>query len=338
MYPKALWKLFNKQTRFVLGAYWFLTLLATPYMYWLVGRFDTDNSFEFHHSLDSLTGNLTLGAVIALACIVMGYARNNRYNEFTLTLPYSRKTIFFSYWSFGTFHIMLATSMSYILTYITIQSTYLHTYMASGYLWKAWSGYLLFTVAIYSLALFVGTFTGGFVSQFIITLFLLILPGVFVVTFDELLRIHTVRDFSLLQYVSPAEPYSLSMLTNTFEMFIEVKNSVIVYEYYLPNWSIHTLLSPLLYIILSLGLGLFLFSRSKSENNGKIIIFERFQPYFFGVATILIMILGGFIIPLFLPFVQPERLYSFYLGAFITGILCFFILRRIMNKKLTWLK
>ncbi|MES1036953.1 ABC transporter ATP-binding protein [Bacillus pumilus] len=131
-----------------------------------------DHYFYYNFSSDIFIAlSWTMGLLFAI--IQLGYERNKGQIDFTLSLPFSRSTIFHTKFFLGAGIITLVHVLSYAFTYLLILGIQpKETFdFNSSYLIA-----LVSTLMIYSLCLAAGALTGSAISQAIVTFSTSILP------------------------------------------------------------------------------------------------------------------------------------------------------------------
>ncbi|MDC2867392.1 ABC transporter permease [Bacillus sp. BP-3] len=351
MFHKALWMRNWKQGKYVIALFWLSTLYLLPYGYFRDAlhraqylRETTNTYYSYHLNGDSPTFFPTL-LLIGLAVILIGWERHNQTNDFLWSMPFKRSHIFLSKWVFGTVHIISTLSVNWILMYIVYNTT-IHADYQSFTPFHLYFVYTILTlIAVYTLALFIGTITGNIVSQGALSYILMVLPiYIFQLAFPFFV-LHV--DLSEKEYDNAHRKGS---------MYIENTSTLAPLTYFSINYdyqpqreaiqdeyggvhagpayhhipSAWTLLSPTIYILICLPLGAYLYIRSPNEHNGKILLYQQLQIYFSICTSICFGLLGS---EVFTDGSKSIPLHYMYFIGF--GILTYAILQRMLKHKLS---
>ncbi|WP_020059418.1 ABC transporter permease subunit [Bacillus sp. 123MFChir2] len=350
MFHKALWMRNWKQGKYVIALFWLSTLYLLPYQYYSDAlhkakylRETTNTYYSYYLSGENYTFFPGL-LLIALAVILIGWERHNQTNDFLWAMPFKRSHLFLSKWLFGTVHIISTLSVSWVLMYIVYKTT-IHADYQSFTLFHLYFIYRIMTlIAIYTLALFIGTITGNIVSQGALSYILLIFPIYISQLAFPFFALHV--DLSEKEYTQAY--HKSSMYIENISTFAPLKHFEINYNYqpqkeagkdehgdvhigpayhHIP--SAWTLLSPAIYILICLPLGAYLYARSPNEQNGKILLYQRLHVYFLLCTSICFGLLGSEV------FTDDSKSISLHYMYFIgCGILTYVILQWVLKRKL----
>ncbi|MGG3641851.1 hypothetical protein [Bacillus gobiensis] len=135
-------------------------------------EYDIENGISCHFFLDGSSLQMFILAGIILAIIQIGVERNKGTMDFTLSLPFHRKTIFRSKAFIGTLIIWGSQLLSFIfsLCLIGILRPDIENFY-TGYLWSTLTCFML-----YMLVMAAGTMTGSVVAQVMVGFTASILP------------------------------------------------------------------------------------------------------------------------------------------------------------------
>ena len=352
MFHKALWMRNWKQGKYVILLFWFITLYALPYKYYVeaqntVHYFQMNNkdSYYFYYFGGSDPIIFPALILIALATVLIGWERNNQSVDFLWAMPFKRSHLFLSKWLFGMAHIVSALSVSWFLMYIVYKTT-IHAEYQSFTPFHLYFAYTVMTlIAVYTLALFIGTITGNIVSQGALSYILMILPIYIFQLVFPFFALHV--DLSEKEY---------NNVYGKSSMYIENTSTLAPLTHFKINYDYHprreatkdeygdlhagpayhhipsawTILSPAIYILICLPLGAYLYAHSPNEHNGKILLYQRLHVYFSICTSICFGLLGSEIftngsksIPLH---------YTYFIGF---SILTYAILQRMLKHKLS---
>ncbi|KEP26050.1 ABC transporter permease subunit [Bacillus zhangzhouensis] len=225
-----------------------------------------DNYFYYNFSSDIfIVLSWTMGLVFAI--IQLGYERNKGQIDFTLSLPFSRSTIYHTKFFLGAGIIALVHVLSYALTYLLILG--IEPKETFGFN----SGYFIALVSslmIYSLCLAAGALTGSATSQMIVTFSTAILPYllIWLPMFHLDFIFKTNRnwvDVSYDYFIMPIAP--ITYITDRFQYRDPS-------EY--PIWFTgEEFIVPIVMIIVFYLIGLFSFIKHPIERNGSFFLYSK---------------------------------------------------------------
>ncbi|PRR93602.1 ABC transporter permease subunit [Bacillus sp. NMCN1] len=225
-----------------------------------------DNYFYYNFSSDIFIAlSWTMGLLFAI--IQLGYERNKGQIDFTLSLPFSRSTIYHTKFFLGAGIITLVHLLSYAITYLLILGIQpKETFdFNSGYFIA-----LVSTLMIYSLCLAAGALTGSAISQAIVTFSTSILPYLLIwlpmFHLDFILR--TNRHWGDVSYdylIMPIAP--ITYITDRFKYRDPS-------EY--PIWFTgEEFIIPIMMMIVFYLIGLFSFMKQPIERNGRFFLYSK---------------------------------------------------------------
>ncbi|MEH7238212.1 hypothetical protein [Bacillus sp. JJ1562] len=344
MFNKALWLRNYKQSKFVV---WGLWLVCLYFAYKFFGFIDIQErsmrlhmeesgslenySFHFHDFMD--VGVFQMIVVVLLASILIGLERTNQSLDFTLSLPYKRQEIFFNKWLFGIAHIIAALGVSVLISVFILVNSAIHDYLPLSALGIYFIIALFSLVGIYSFSLFIGFIGASIVSQFAFSIIFLFLPYGLYNLVIQAYRFHyyavTGTPFYQLYKV-----YNVGLIFDFLSfpiMLIEVDNfinDVFVWKQSTPTFGLLFLIVPTIVTGLSLFFMNLLASRIKSENNGKILAYEKLLPYLKVGVIICFYLFGGMV------FGSALNLLSYHLGGLGFSIVAYIILTKLAGLRM----
>ncbi|WP_369902776.1 ABC-2 transporter permease [Bacillus manliponensis] len=357
MFHKALWLRQWKQGKYMILLFLLTSLYMLPYKYYTIAKIELydstriieDYTYYYSYFFNPFESSLPQGVVlIALACVLIGWERNNQSSDFLFSMPFKRKDIFFTKWLFGVVTILTVNLICWISTYGIKTMTFHNEYQ----IFKPFHIYFIYItvifIAVYTFALFVGTIAGNAFSQGGLTGILLFLPlGLLVLTYgflsvhmgdsDEKLskKYDKVAD-SVLQtnIISPLAHFHVNYNYHPDTEFDKKGNIISETPKKDPMEgtripSIWTILAPITYIIIFLPLGAFLYTRTPNEQNGNLLLFPKLKSLFLSFAVLCSALAGGLITS------RMESLLSYYIGFFIAGIASYFIFRQLLQIKVS---
>ncbi|CAM4040477.1 acetoin ABC transporter permease [Bacillus manliponensis] len=358
MFHKALWLRQWKQGKYMILLFLLTSLYMLPYEYYTRAKtelyhlttIEEDYTHYYSYFFNPFESSLPQGIIlIALACILIGWERNNQSSDFLFSMPFKRKDIFFTKWLFGVVTILAVNLICWISMYgiktMTIHNEYQN--------FKSFHIYFLYItvifIAVYTFALFVGTIAGNAFSQGGLTGILLCLPfALLALTYgflsvhmegsvEKLSKRHDKVTDSVLQtnIVSPLVHFHISYNYHPDTEFDEEGNIISETPKKDPMEgtripSIWTILAPIIYIIVFLPLGAFLYARTPNEQNGNLLLFPKLKSLFLSFAVLCSALTGGFITS------QTNSLLSYYIGFSIAGIASYFIFQQLLKLRVSF--
>ncbi|ABV63333.1 ABC transporter permease subunit [Bacillus pumilus] len=224
-----------------------------------------DHYFYYNFSSDIFIAlSWTMGLFFAI--IQLGYERNKGQIDFTLSLPFSRSTIFHTKFFLGAGIITLVHVLSYAFTYLLILGIQpKETFdFNSSYLIA-----LVSTLMIYSLCLAAGALTGSAISQAIVTFSTSILPYllIWLPMFHLDFIFKTDRswvDASFDHFIMPISPI-------TYITDFKYRDAS---DY--PTWFTgEEFIIPIVMMIVFYLIGLFSFMKHPIERNGRFFLYSK---------------------------------------------------------------
>jgi acetoin utilization transport system permease protein len=351
MFHRALWMRNQKLAAPAVWAVYLSLFFFLPYAFFgkaesmqtQVNEFhDTQLNFNFHGI--ELVLFLTL-ILVGFAALLIGQERTTHSTDLTFSLPFKRKDIFLSKWMFGVVHITTGLLVNLLLCMLIVKFTILSEIVDASFLLQFMIIVIPFSIAIFTFSMFIGTIAGSIVSQFILSFIFLFFPLGF---------------FSLIGTFLMYHGFELNMISdmnesiNSFGDFMSAATlpvPVLEFSYYtdviqandalngasndftrMPHYLV--LLSPFIYFAITFPLGIWLFSRTKNENNGRLLVFEKGKGFFsVGVVVCFALTFGMAGGGIFGSYNSPS-LIGYYSSAAIGGILSYFLLRKIMKMRL----
>lgn len=200
MFHKALWMRQWKQGKYIILLFWLSSLYSFPYQYYNDAQSQLRQSkmqfedylYYYSYSFTALDGIvIQIIILIALACLLIGWERNNQSTDFLLSMPFKRKDIFLTKWLFGVLNIIIVNIICWISMY-GIKNVSFHDQYQT---FTSFHTYFLYAtvvlITIYTFGLFVGTITGNIISQSSLTVILLYLPYGLILLISGFIYTHT---------------------------------------------------------------------------------------------------------------------------------------------------
>ncbi|MDM5189786.1 ABC transporter permease subunit [Bacillus sp. DX4.1] len=358
MFHKALWMRQWKQGKYIILLFWLSSLYLLPYQYYNKAQMALNSSkmkiddyvYYYSYYFDALETTFAQGIIlIALACLLIGWERNNQSTDFLLSMPFKRKDIFLTKWLFGVLNIITVNIICWISMYEIKNVSFHDQYQ----IFTPFHTYFLFAtvvlIATYTFALFIGTITGNIFSQSSLTAILLFLPYGLVLLISGFVYTHTQgsveamgeierKTHAYLQHldiVSPLESFNINFDYHPIEKFDDQGNKIssLPQENPMEFTSISSpwrLLTPFAYIITFLPIATFLYTRAPNEQNGKILLFPGLQKWFMFCTVLCFALFGGRLLG------GRDALLAYYVGFFITSIMSYFVFTRLLKLKFSF--
>lgn len=279
---------------------------------------------------------------IVIGGTLIGLERNQGYDEFTLSLPYPRKTIYLTKWSVGALTLLLSIAINLAIAYLILtlsplsQSLTITHYsglpldpggmmrqtlpVTDVSLWLSFGSQLILTdLALFTLALFLGTISGGYLFQVGFSFIFALFPYGFSLLIDYFFMIHNLH--------FPLDAQWFYLMINQLTL-LQSSLSFNLGNADLSSWPYY-----IAYILLFLPLGIYFYQRNRVENNGQMLIFPGLQGFFLFGITLSFALLGGMIGSGFVGSQSVRSLPYYYIGALIFGLGAYWFSRRLMNRR-----
>ncbi len=241
-------------------------------------------------SLDIFSGGSGLQALlictvpVILAMLLFQYLHNGRATAVLHSLPLDRKTLFLSHTAAGLVLLLLPVLATGLVLLALNAATHLKEYYTAWDILR-WMGMTaLFDTLTFSIAVFVGMFTGNTVAHIIFTYILQVLPSGLHVLLSENLR-HLVYGYAVitqpdkLQYNFPLMVFAGATSRN-LSAAENVSGTVAVY-----------LLASLFF----LAVALLVYRWRPAEAAGEVVAFPVLRPVFkYGVTACAMLLAGAY--------------------------------------------
>jgi acetoin utilization transport system permease protein len=342
MWHKALWLRNWKNSKYIIYAIW-ITLFWTIPMRYLESltnayNFEKRNgTFHYQHyfNIESATFIMTvLLLFLAITLTTMEYRNKNM--DFHLSLPFPRKDIFFSKFIYGTIHIVAALAVNILLTVIIIQTTVIHQYETNAY--EHWGIFFLLAsasfVAIYALALFIGTITGHKVAHFTLATILLFFIHGCIILVEQIVYAHTGSHsyFTFYETHDVFKSFTLPIMLADFRIYYNpgYGTSYNDSKYIPESFDVimptpYLFLSSAIIIVICLYFGQLAYTRTKSENGDRVLLFPSLHRPFIICTSLCFAFAAGFYDS------GAGYLIINYLLSILCGLFTYFLLRRLFR-------
>lgn len=260
-----------------------------------IDRFKREGLSYYINIGDMFEGFMLVMCILAaiLSLLQMGYERRTGYQEFTLSLPYSRRAIYTTKWLMGISFIAGVTFIAVLLDILVIVSSPLAPYMDWSAYMKPILPLLLLVMISYSGTLFIGAVAGSWKAQIVFTGIMIFLPV-----------------YVAFMLTAPIQAFQLESFLYGGEM-----NRQSFYSY-LWNPLMNDPLSRGITLILLISVlfisGMLAYERNRAENNGKLVTIPGWEKVLIVGVVICVGLLGGY---------TAYYKISYSLGAYMIGFL-----------------
>lgn len=351
MFQKALWLRTYQQSKYVVWLLWLSSFYTLSYMYYMASieqqQYLKMNKawnyiYHYHFNLTLLEPVMLLGSIlIVLACTLIGWERQNNSSDLLWSMPFKRSHLYITKWLFGICNITAVVILNWGLFAIMKKLTFHNKYQIFSPFHTYFLYMLIVLIAIYTLALCIGTIAGNVISQGFLTAAILIFPVLLPSLISGVIAVHSNADFhenngsihdvmENIRISGPAEDFTINFNYDPQSAYTD-QNGVRHNE---PNFTkippAKTLIGPIAHIIILLSLGIYLYARSVNERNGNYLLYPKLQKVVMACAIFFGGIVGGLMLS------RAHSLSSFYIGFLVTSLIMYFFLPKILKWKFTW--
>ncbi|UTT42105.1 ABC transporter permease subunit [Exiguobacterium aurantiacum] len=295
---------------------------------------------EYSYFIGDLQTLIPYGGVIFLyiifgflmASVLIGSERNSQMSDFAMSLPFNRNQLYISKWLIGTSGIIVSSLLGGpLMLWIIHSSRYSFLMEGHGLKVAGLVGFMLLTgIAVFSLALWMGSFGGEAVSQVLWSVVALLFPvGILLLIQGSIFSVtqNTSGVYELFEraiesvFLRVISPLANLFNVDTFNMFTD--NTV--WE----NFMTVAMISALSFIVLSFGLGLWMFNRAPQENNGRFFMFTNWLWLVHVIMVVCFAMLGGIILA---NLSYPTNSILYVVGFVIGGFLAHLLAKRLLYR------
>lgn len=267
-----------------------------------------------------------------MASVLIGSERNSHMSDFAMSLPFNRNQLYISKWLIGTGGIIVSTLVGGPLMLWMIHASR-YSFLIEGQTLKVMAlvGFMMLTgIAIFSLALWMGSFGGEAISQVLWSVVALLFP-------IGILSLIQGSIYTFTQNVNG----SYDLFERAFEsVFLRVISplanllNVDTYNFFTDNtaWREFITIAPLsalVFIVLAFGLGLWAFNKAPQENNGRFFMFTSWLWLVHIIMVICFAMLGGIILA---NISYPTNIVLYMIGFLIGGFLAHLTAKRLLYR------
>lgn len=335
MLTKALWMKEFKQVRTILWFMLGLIVIKYPIATFMtlenwreiekeqgqnnVFGFTVDEWMVQNLFTSGFTKVLLIVLIVLLAGLLIGAERNTRRNDFTFALPFPRRNIFMTKWLIGVVPFTVFYKINYFMAYILVQTSEYSQFMTNLTHYKLLILPLLGYIALFSLAMIIGTITGEMISQMVLTFIFTIFPIGFYLLIISFIHIHTGA------YSNLTEPTFVMNLI--WPMYIV--DPVFITEL---NW-----VYPTIAIIVFTVASVLLYERNQIEYNGEFLIFKKLVPIFKIGIVVCFALLGGIIVSGIASYGlnTAMSIVMYWFGLVLFAFLSYLMTKRLMKMNVT---
>ncbi|HDR7791819.1 TPA: ABC-2 transporter permease [Bacillus luti] len=354
MFQKALWIHTYQRSKYIVWLFWLVSFYRLSYNYYLAAAeqlnfFHENNKwkyiFHYTYQLSLIDPIIVQGAIIiALACVLIGWERQNQSSDFLWSMPFKRKDLFITKWLFGVCNIVAIVILNWGLFAIMKKTTFHNKYQIFSPFHTYFLYMVIVLIAIYTLTLCVGTIAGNIISQGFFTVAILGFPFILPTLIVGFISVHT-----------GSTPYTMEKVDKAYTGIIEKANILapahrftIHFNYnpqnaytdsdgvrhnepnftYIPSAT--KLIGPIANIIILLPLGIYLYTRSPNEQNGNFLLYPNLKKLCIICCIIFIGMFGGMIIG------GEHSIWSYYIGFIGTSTVVYLVLSRLLKLNFSW--
>ncbi|WP_070327747.1 ABC transporter permease subunit [Exiguobacterium aurantiacum] len=267
-----------------------------------------------------------------MASVLIGSERNSQMSDFAMSLPFNRNQLYISKWLIGTSGIVVSTLLGGPLMLWMIHASR-YSFLIEGHSLKvaALVGFMLLTgIAVFSLALWMGSFGGEAISQVLWSVVALLFPvGILLLIQGSVISFtqNTERVYSVFEraiesvFLRVISPLANVINVDTYNLYTD--NSV---------WQEFLAVAPLsvlAFIVLSFGLGLLTFNRAPQENNGRFFMFSNWLWFVHLMMVLCFAMLGGIILA---NIAYSTNSILYVIGFLIGGFLAHLLAKRLLYR------
>ncbi|WP_242297048.1 ABC transporter permease subunit [Bacillus cereus group sp. BfR-BA-01382] len=351
MFQKALWLRTYQQSKYVVWLFWLVSFYTLSYYYYMTSiqqqQFLNDNkkwNYVYHYNFDlTLINPVTLLGIvlILLACTLIGWERQNNASDLLWSMPFKRSHLYITKWLFGICNIAAVVILNWGLFAIMKKLTFHNKYQVFSPFHSYFIYMLIVLIAIYTLALCIGTIAGNVISQGFLTAALFMFPMLIPALISGVIAVHSNIDFhenngimhhflENIRISGPVEDFRIRFDYNPQSAYTdsdEVRHNE-------PNFtkipSAKLLIAPIIHTIILLPLGIYLYVRSVNERNGSFLLYPNLQKIVIGLAVFFIGIVAGLVLR------GDKSLLNFYIGFFGASTMSYFLLSKLLKWKFSW--
>ncbi|MFE6135271.1 ABC transporter permease subunit [Bacillus sp. NPDC057893] len=351
MFQKALWLRTYQQSKYMVWLFWFVSFYNLSYKYYMaaIGQQhfltmpkEENYIYYYQFGLSLMDPVIFQGvALIILACTLIGWERQNNSIDFLWSLPFKRSHFFMTKWLFGICNIVAVVSINWGLFAIMKKITFHNKYQVFSPFHSYFIYMLIVLIAIYTLALCIGTITGNIISQGLLTAAIFMFPLLLPSLVSGVIAVHSNIDFyensnnmnhflENIRISGPAEDFRIRFDYDPHSAYTDpdgVRHNEPNFTY-VPTAKL--LIAPITHIIILLPLGLYLYARSVNERNGSFLLYPKLQKIVMYFAIFFIGIVGGLVLG------RDKSLLNFYIGFFGASIISYFLLSKLLKWKFSW--
>ncbi|NWK68268.1 ABC transporter permease subunit [Bacillus paramycoides] len=364
MFQKALWMHTYKQSKYMVWLFWLVSFYVLSYNYYLAAAeqliYFHENTkwkyiFRYTYNLSLTDAIMIQGAIlIVLACALIGWERQNQSSDFLWSMPFKRKDLFITKWLFGVCNIVAIVILNWGLFAIMKKTTFHNKYQVFSPFHTYFLYMVIVLIAIYTLALCIGTIAGNMVSQGFFTAAILGLPFILPTLIVGFISVHTNMTPYTMKNVSdlytgivekasilaPARGFNINFNYNPQQAYTD-DHGVRHNE---PNFtripSAKKLIGPIANIIMLLPLGMYLYTRSPNEQNGNFLLYPQFNKICMLCCIIFIGMFGGLLVVGKtvggMLAAGSNSILNYYIGFIGTSTVVYLLLSRLLKLKFSW--
>jgi acetoin utilization transport system permease protein len=312
MLHKGLWFQHYRQAKYALWGLWLVALYSIAQFYShaesvveqqkLYIKYPDNGVYKYYFSADlSTVSFLQIVLCIGIATIWGGYSRTNQSLDFTYAMPVKRQHIYLSQWLMGAIHIVGSVTVGLAGQLIVLQTTVLQNYHTVDLFGIYYVHQLLTLLGVLTFSIWVGLYFGSFISQFLGSAVLLLLPSFLFDMFRNAFYLHhqalgirhEVWDWNSTFFEHLSFPMKMSDAGGIFHYAHDPSPKEYLTHTLEQFYSPEAFLVPILVVLLCLW-GIWRQSRrSRNEYNGKLLLQPALHRFFIAGVIVCAFFLGG---------------------------------------------
>ncbi|MGM9986817.1 MAG: ABC transporter permease [Bacillaceae bacterium] len=330
MYNKALWKHHLKNTKVPLILLYIINFFYVGQVYLRHQELSTRPSFDQDFSFGSTE---VIGVIVfftfGLGCLLVGTERTNGQYEALLSMPFSRRQLFLSKWTFGLIHLVSLTIINQFLFTIILKSFEHSKMIPLSFLLKSGIYNILLIITLFTVVFATGALTGNFIGQVALSFFFIFLPFIGYFCINSITSVHNlvntwsdrVIDFFLFN-----GGYSFYNFYTDSQLYKQDLGSPT-----LTNWS-----SLIGYLIVFFLIGYIFTQSSRHEYNQMFVVFPKIRPILVWCFTIVVAIFSAELMSNIMW--SENRIVPYYIALIVFGGLAYYFGNRMVQTKYRFIR
>ncbi|CJH88947.1 Uncharacterised protein [Streptococcus pneumoniae] len=263
-------------------------------------------------------------------------------------MPFKRTHLFITKWLFGVCNIVAIVILNWGLFAIMKKTTFHNKYQIFSPFHTYFLYMVIILVAIYTLALCIGTIAGNMISQGFFSVAILGFPFILPTLIAGAISIHTVgltsnhtvyTEENVDRYGSGIEKVSILAPVRGFNINFNYDPQRAYTDQqgvrhdepnftYIPSAT--KLTGPIANMLILFPLGMYLYTRSPNEQNGNFLLYPKLKTLCMICCVIFIGMFGGMAAG------GSHSIVNYYIGFIGTSTIVYLLLSRLLKLKFSW--